>query len=309
MTEAHLLPTDAQALADAVADGDVVARSPPPTRWASRSSEVGPGRATAAHDGARRHGQRPPHLPRRPDLHAGRYRLRLRLQQLQPQHRGLGLPHRLPGSGHGGRHARSGSRRALGRRAAPGSTTSRSASSAARPSPCSAARATASTARSSPVGHRLNGSPQPTHPEQRREETSMTVKKPLPGELDADRNRQPRRDLRPATRAPEVVGAPHLRQRRALPREVPCQGRAPGRPASAGRPGQVPVHDQAGPARPLPLRPVRRAAQQGGPPARLERHHRQAGRGGLHPERSRQLGQLGCPLDARGRPARRRHGA
>ena len=49
---------------------------------------VGPGTRDAGDDGARRHAQRPRHLPRRPDLHAGRHRLRLRLQRLQRGHRG-----------------------------------------------------------------------------------------------------------------------------------------------------------------------------------------------------------------------------
>src|SRR5690606_8068541 len=50
------------------------------------------------HDRARRHAQWPRHLPRRHDLLTGRHGLCLRLQQRQPQHGGLGLPHRLPGA-------------------------------------------------------------------------------------------------------------------------------------------------------------------------------------------------------------------
>ena len=56
----------------------------------------------ARDDGPPRHAQRPPHLPRRPDLHPGRHRLRLRLQQLQQEHRRFGLPYRFSGAGQEG---------------------------------------------------------------------------------------------------------------------------------------------------------------------------------------------------------------
>src|SRR5690348_176159 len=60
-------------------------------------------------DRAGRHAQRPCHLPRRIDLHAGRQRVRVRLQQLQSHHGGVGLHDRFhrPGArrrrAHGGR--------------------------------------------------------------------------------------------------------------------------------------------------------------------------------------------------------------
>ncbi len=60
------------------------------------------------------------------------------------------------------------------------------------------------------------------------------------------------------------------------------EGRAPGRPEDAVRPGQVPLHDQDRPARQLPLRPVRGAAPESGARARLQWHHRQIDGGGLH---------------------------
>ncbi len=73
----------------------------------------------------------------------------------------------------------------------------------------------------------------------------------------------------------------------------------------ARRPRQVPVHHQGGPARQLPVRPVRRAARADRARARLLRHHRQADRGRLHQGRHRGVGRGGRPLDPRRRrPAR-----
>ena len=51
---------------------------------------------------------------------------------------------------------------------------------------------------------------------------------------------------------------PHYR------RAFDARGRASGRPEDAGRPGEVPVHGEEGPARQLSVRPVRRAARAGG---------------------------------------------
>ena len=102
----------------------------------------------ARDDRARRHAERPRDLPRRVHLHARRQRVRVRLQQLQSQHRRVGLRDRLHRAGARGRHA-DGARRTSGAaRAARASTTSRCTTSAARPSRCSAARATGSRARS-----------------------------------------------------------------------------------------------------------------------------------------------------------------
>ena len=50
----------------------------------------------------------------------------------------------------------------------------------------------------------------------------------------------------------------------------------------AGRPGEVSLHHQAGPARQLPLRHVRRAARAVRAHPRFQRHHRQTHGGGLH---------------------------
>ncbi len=107
----------------------------------------------------------------------------------------------------------------------------------------------------------------------------------------ADRARQHGRAARPAARAPALVAAPCLRQRAALPRGVRRGGRPSRRPASAGRPGEVPVHRQERPARQLPVRHVRGAARAGRARARVERHDRQADGGRLHAERHRHLGR------------------
>ena len=76
-----------------------------------------------------------------------------------------------------------------------------------------------------------------------------------------------------------------LRPRAAVP---VAHGRArshAGRYPLAGRPRRVPLHDQDGPARHLSLRPVRQPDGGDRPAARLQRHHRQAHRGRLHPGR------------------------
>ena len=50
------------------------------------------------------------------------------------------------------------------------------------------------------------------------------TEKPCPATLKTDRDAPAATNLRPAAGAPEVVGPPHLRQRRPLPQEV--RGRA-----------------------------------------------------------------------------------
>ncbi|MNT02709.1 hypothetical protein D3C72_1372150 [compost metagenome] len=102
--------------------------------------------------------------------------------------------------------------------------------------------------------------------------------------------------------------APCLRQRAALPQGLPCGRGASGRFEVAGRPVEVPVPDQAGPARQLPVRHVRGAARAGGARACVERHHGQADRGRLYREGYRYLGQRGGALDPRRRRPRRRPG-
>ena len=59
-----------------------------------------------------------------------------------------------------------------------------------------------------------------------------------------------------------------------LPRGVRRGRRAPGRLPDAGRPRALPLHHQGRPARQLPVRHVRRAAEPGAPHPRVERHHR-----------------------------------
>ncbi len=52
----------------------------------------------------------------------------------------------------------------------------------------------------------------------------MTVTKPLPGDLEPIETASRDEDLGAATRAPEVVGTPHLGQRRAVPQQVRGKG-------------------------------------------------------------------------------------
>ena len=75
------------------------------------------------------------------------------------------------------------------------------------------------------------------------------------------------------------------------------------RRALARRPAPAAVHNQAGPARQLPLRPVRRAPARRGAGAFLVRHLGPGHRGRLHPQRHQDLVQPGGPGDHR----RRRH--
>ena len=89
-----------------------------------------------------------------------------------------------------------------------------------------------------------------------------------------------------------------------LPQAVRRPRRASGRPEDAGRPREVPVHREAGPARHLSVRHVRRAARAAQPHPRLVGDDRQADGGRLHQEGHRHLGGPDRPLDLRlGRPA------
>jgi hypothetical protein len=82
-----------------------------------------PGRATLEMTRARRHAQRPRHLPWRLHHDAGRLGLRLRLQLVQRADRGLGLLDRLHRAGARRRRADRALPRGLARPAAPASTT------------------------------------------------------------------------------------------------------------------------------------------------------------------------------------------
>ncbi len=93
-----------------------------------------------------------------------------------------------------------------------------------------------------------------------------------PGDPRAGRAGVGRRAARPAARPAAVVAAARLRQRAALPAGVRRGRGAPGRLPVAGGPAAVPVHHQAGPARQLPVRDVRRPAGAGVPGARLVRY-------------------------------------
>ena len=110
-----------------------------------------------------------------------------------------------------------------------------------------------------------------------------------------------RRAAGAAAGAAAVDAAARLRQRAALPGRVRRRGRAPRRLPRAGRPGEVPDHQQGRSARQLPVRHVRRPAGAGAPRARLQRHDRPADRRRLHRARHRHLGHRDGPLDPRGR--------
>ena len=77
--------------------------------------------------------------------------------------------------------------------------------------------------------------------------------------------------------------APRLRELALLPEAVRRRTACiPDDLADARRPREVPLHREAGPARHLSLRHVRRAARAARAHPRLLRHHRQADRGRLH---------------------------
>ena len=70
---------------------------------------------------------------------------------------------------------------------------------------------------------------------------------------------------------------------------------------------ETPLHLQAGPARLLPLRALRRAPQGDRADPRLFWHHRQAHHSGLHQRRHRHVGRVHGPHLCRSRCHRRRH--
>ena len=74
---------------------DVGRTTRPASGSAWRSSTVAAGRGDPVDDGPRRHGQRARDRPRRVHLHPGRLGVRVRLQLLQPPHRGAGVRHRF----------------------------------------------------------------------------------------------------------------------------------------------------------------------------------------------------------------------
>ena len=110
----------------------------------------------------------------------------------------------------------------------------------------------------------------------------MPVKQPAPGELEPIETASRDETAGAAAAAAEVDAAARLRQRAALPQGLRCEGRASRRPEAAGRPREVSVHHQGGPARQLSVRHVRGAARAGGARARVVGHDRQADGGRLH---------------------------
>ena len=94
-----------------------------------------------------------------------------------------------------------------------------------------------------------------------------------------------------ATGAAAGRGAPRLRPRRAVPQPHGGARARAGRHPVASTTSRACPSRQDRPARHLPLRPVRQPDERGGAPARLQRHHRQAHRGGLHPGRRGRVDQ------------------
>ena len=216
--------------------------------------DVGARPRDADDDGARRHAQRPRHLPRRLHRDAGRLGLRLRLQLVQRADGGLRLRDRLPRAGAAGRRADRALRRGVEGRPHRRLRRRGHATSAASASRCSAAARTRSRAsRAVPAGAAA-----------REETTHARARHPRPA--TSSRSRPPAATRSPALQLQRLQrdAAARLRQRAALPPGLRREGRAPRRPEAAGRPGEVPVHRQEGPARQLPVRHVRRAARAGG---------------------------------------------
>ena len=104
-----------------------------------------------------------------------------------------------------------------------------------------------------------------------------------------DRESRRRRVARLAAQAAAGDVAACLCELAGVPRQVQ-RGRRPARRLPvAGRPGEVSLHHQEGPARRLSVRHVRRAARAMRANPCVQRNHRQADRGGLHPQRHRDL--------------------
>ena len=107
-----------------------------------------------------------------------------------------------------------------------------------------------------------------------------------PRRARADRDRQPRRARGAAAPAAALDArhaydhVPHYR------RAFDAAGVHPGDLQLARRPREVPVHDQGGPARQLPVRDVRRAARAGRAHPRVVGNDRQADRGRLYARRT-----------------------
>jgi hypothetical protein len=221
-----------------------------------------------AHGGARLHAQRPPDLPRRFHLHAGRFHLCVCLQQPQQGRRGRRLQHRIP-------QARAAGRRAdLRRRGADAAGPpwhlrhEGDATSAARSWRCSAARAQHS-------GH--GRSRRRWHEQLCRSNPS---KKPGVDELRALQLKRLQATLRHAYRNSPAYRA-----------KFDAAGVHPDDCQRLADLAKFPVHHQEGPARRLPVWHVCRAARAVRAHPRLQRHHRQTHRGWLHEERHRHLGR------------------
>ena len=201
-----------QQTAERVRDAHVRRRPRRRRRWACEIDAVGPGRADDRDDGARRHAQRPRHLPRRPDRRrwptppspspATAY------NELTVAS-GFAIDFLAPRAA--GRRADRDAARGVARPAAPASTTSTVTQPARRarrdvPRPLVHAQGQAGRRRLMPPHDRI------------REETYMPVKSPAPGDLEPIETRQPRRDHGAAAAAPASDAAARLRQRAALPR-------------------------------------------------------------------------------------------
>ena len=123
------------------------------------------------------------------------------------------------------------------------------------------------------------------------------------------RNHVARETRRAAVQAPAPDGEERLRQRAAAPQAHAQDRLRARRPQVARRPVAAAFHREGRPARPLSFRHVRAAAGEARAAARLQRHHRQADRGRLHPEGPRYLGGPDGALHGLRRRAARRRGA
>jgi phenylacetate-CoA ligase len=92
--------------------------------------------------------------------------------------------------------------------------------------------------------------------------TTMTVKKPLPGDLDPIETAS-RDEISACNCSACKWSLRHTYDNVAALSRSARQRRPPDDLNHAGRPRQVPLHDQDRPARQLPVRPVRRAARAG----------------------------------------------
>jgi uncharacterized protein (TIGR00369 family) len=199
---------------------------------------------------------------------------RLFLQQLQQEHRGLGLQHRLSGPGQGRRH------------------------------PAAEAIEQSQSGRTGVYDVTVRTFQRQDH------RPAMTVKKTPARRSRAHRNRQPRRNFGAATAAPEVVAAARLRQRAALP-QVPLTTRActPSDLKTLADLAKFPFMTKQDLRDNYPFGLFAVPRNKGGPPARLQSAPPASRPWSATPATTSTTGPTGGALDPRRRRPRRRHGA